>query len=764
MGDGAHMKTRIAWLFLLTAVLLFVGCGKHKETASATASPAEGVLTGIFTERTVRLDDGWRMCHDVTPYWDRAEKTLDAFCQIREEREENGEIVFSYRSVICSFTAEGERLGSEEVPITDREAWITRGAVNEDAVFVFLSVVGHDELVRMDRADGAITSADVTSAMGPDGAGIRFFAEDGEGRFFASDGMSAAVYDDDLVLLTRFALPSEITSMARGADGQVWAVTRGSSGTSAAVTIGTDGFGREIPFPDDGRHTLISAPGGIPFVSFFYENGEAICSARAEEDGGLAVDEVLHFGNSGIASLGSSSDSGARHAGLYASAMIEEDLFLAADWDGEFSAVPALWHKADDLRTDEIKTITLAHTVDLPPRMKAQLTEFNRSHPEAQIVPVDYMQYLDPDSLCEEEARLVFDILNGGFRPDIVVTSADPGAPLSERRVPVQLIEKKLAVDLTPYLLTDEEINFDTLFGCVPRLFDDGAGGIWGIAPAIQLDTLLLSPAWADSLNGAERWSSAQMFSFFDSLPDGAEGVFMENQSWALYPWNILPRGYIDFMGEAGEGFGSDGFLAYLSYLKDLPKDLNVWYGTPHGSMALDYRAKEDAFRNGGIAVDRVIMRGMADATVRTWVSEGSVPVGFPSSDFSGIRISAQTAFAITAFADDPDLCFEAIKAFFAPGNYDFNNSAAVPLPSTKPLYLDVLAAQYGDLEMADETTAWFFSLLDGAGFPYLTGTPQAVHDIAVEEITAYLGGMGSAEDCAAKISSRVGLWAAERQ
>ena len=65
---------------------------------------------------------------------------------------------------------------------------------------------------------------------------------------------------------------------------------------------------------------------------------------------------------------------------------------------------------------------------------------------------------------------------------------------------------------------------------------------------------------------------------------------------------------------------------------------------------------------------------------------------------------------------------------------------------------------------MADETTAWFFSLLDGAGFPYLTGTPQAVHDIAVEEITAYLGGMGSAEDCAAKISSRVGLWAAERQ
>ncbi|MBQ3708718.1 MAG: hypothetical protein II889_12570 [Clostridia bacterium] len=756
------MKVRIAWLCLLTAVLLLVGCGKQKE-AESPAAPSNGeVLTGIFTAQTVPLDADWRMCHGVLPYWNG--ETVEAFCQIREEREVNGEIVFSYRSMLCSFTAKGELAGWEEVSLPDHEAWITHGAVTEDAVYVFLSAVGHDELVRIDRADGAISSADVTSAMGQDSTGIRFFAEGGEGRFFASDGMSAAVYDDDLVLLTRFSLPSEITSMARGADGQVWAVTRDTSGTSSAVTIGTDGFGREIPFPDDGRHTLIPAPAGIPLVSFFYENGEAICSARTEQDGVLAVTQIMRFVNSGIASLGSVYDFGVNHAGLYASAMLAEDLFLAVDWDGAFTASPILWEKAADINPNEIKTITLAHTVTLPPRMISQLTAFNRSHPEAQIVPVDYTAYIDPDSLDAQEAQLVFDILNGGFRPDIVVTSADPGAPLSERRVPVQLTEKKLTVDLTPYLLTDEEINFDTLFGCVPRLFDDGEGGIWGITPRIRIDTLLLSPAWTDSLNGAGRWSSAQMFSFFDSLPDGAEGVFMENQSWFSYPWNILPRGYIDFMGEAGEGFGSDGFLAYLSYLKDLPKDLNVWYGAPHGSMALDYRAKEAAFRNGEIAADRVILNAMADSTVRTWYREGWVPVGFPASGFSGIRVSTDTAFAITAFSDDPDLCFEAIKAFFAPGDYDFNNSADIPLPSTKPLYLDIIGAIYGEEEVSNEGTEWFFELLEGAGVPYLTGTPQAVHDIVVEEISEYLGGRGTAEDCAAKISSRVGLWAAERQ
>jgi len=38
------------------------------------------------------------------------------------------------------------------------------------------------------------------------------------------------------------------------------------------------------------------------------------------------------------------------------------------------------------------------------------------------------------------------------------------------------------------------------------------------------------------------------------------------------------------------------------------------------------------------------------------------------------------------------------------------------------------------------------------------------VYDILYEEMSAFLGGVGSAEDCAAKIQSRVSIWLAENR
>ncbi len=746
------------FVFIVCAVLLLNAC-KKQETGAAPEPSAE-ILTGIFTETTVSTESGTRMCYGVTPRFDPASQVCEVFCQTQEEREENGEIFLSYRSFLCSFTSGGELLGTEEITLPDDGAVVSLGTVKEDAVYVLLSSVRQDTLVRLDRSDGAAVSEELRSYF--EESRVCFFAADKDGLLYVSDGEATAVFDGTFKLLHRIAHPTEITSMARGADGLVRAVS-GRGGKSVVLTLDGDEESETISFPDDGRHTLIPSATGMPLVSFFYENGHALLAAR-EENGALIEREILNFTNSGISGLGAAQSGYTVQTGLCSSAMLTEDLFLSADCDASLHASPVLWRKGDDVHTDEIRILTLAHTETLPPRMVTQLTDFNRSHPEVQIVAVDYTQYIDPQSLDAQEGQLVFDILNSGFRPDIIMTSADPGAPLSERRVPVQLTERNLAIDLTPYLSADPEIGFEELFGCVPRLFDDGRGGIWGVTPAIQIDTLLLSPALKDSLRRQDGWTFREMTDLFDALPEDADGVFMQNQSWAVWPWNILPRGYVDFMGKDGDGFLSDDFLAYLAFLNDLPKDLNGWYATPHGSTATDYREKERAFMNGEIAADRGLLRAMADTTVQDWYREEILLIGYPADGFSGIRVSTECAFIITAFADDPDLCFEAVKAFFTPGTYDFNNGANNPIPSTKSHYLEVRAEFRGEEAGADEATEWFFDILDGAGVPYLSGTPQAVHDIAVEEITAYLEGMGSAEDCAAKIASRVGLWAAERR
>ncbi|MBQ3637268.1 MAG: hypothetical protein II953_02810, partial [Clostridia bacterium] len=53
--------------------------------------------------------------------------------------------------------------------------------------------------------------------------------------------------------------------------------------------------------------------------------------------------------------------------------------------------------------------------------------------------------------------------------------------------------------------------------------------------------------------------------------------------------------------------------------------------------------------------------------------------------------------------------------------------------------------------------------LCEEAGLP-LTLTPyEEIGEIVTEEIGSFLGGVGSAEDCAAKIQSRVSIWLSER-
>ena len=69
---------------------------------------------------------------------------------------------------------------------------------------------------------------------------------------------------------------------------------------------------------------------------------------------------------------------------------------------------------------------------------------------------------------------------------------------------------------------------------------------------------------------------------------------------------------------------------------------------------------------------------------------------------------------------------------------------------------------RYSDLsdETIDETLAFF----DRAAAPILEMTPDTVTSILTEEISACLSGVGTAEDCAAKIQSRVSIWLAENK
>ena len=70
----------------------------------------------------------------------------------------------------------------------------------------------------------------------------------------------------------------------------------------------------------------------------------------------------------------------------------------------------------------------------------------------------------------------------------------------------------------------------------------------------------------------------------------------------------------------------------------------------------------------------------------------------------------------------------------------------------------------YREIKLDRDLVARVRAYLDAEGSPLLEETPDAVREIVSEELSAFLAGHGSAEDCAEKIQSRVSIWLAERR
>ncbi|MBQ4354767.1 MAG: hypothetical protein IJC71_07715, partial [Clostridia bacterium] len=166
--------------------------------------------------------------------------------------------------------------------------------------------------------------------------------------------------------------------------------------------------------------------------------------------------------------------------------------------------------------------------------------------------------------------------------------------------------------------------------------------------------------------------------------------------------------------------------------------------------------------------------------------------LGYPGT---GSYASCAMAFVITAFADKPDLVWELLRSLIPPYDRSFYNNVYPGIPALRSIYLqqtEELADYYQvyplaggyttekydpehplTAEMLDEPaffTRWdeekvetVFDFLDhGVTVSVMDTLPEDIAAIVHEEISAYLAGLGTAEDCGEKIRSRVEIWYAE--
>ena len=773
-------------IMICMIALIFSSCSKtnsflgiseetsHTSSSSDNATPSN-ILTDIFSATRLNVPDDFWMIYNVTPYYDEEAETVTVF-SITKEEVPIDEIFFKEKTIgwLYTFTLDGDILKTTKLDLPDDVSFVYGGAVTEEALIYVEATKKATSIYRYDRISETTTSTERgTRFFGKENFVFSFLSVDDEGKIYCTDANTVFIMNPDLSLASSFDFPTTIYSMARGSDGSVWTVFNAGM-ESCAAKIDAEAqklgdyhtFDRGAESLDRIQHNLVNASTDNETYNFYYYDADAIWGVNVEEDSSLTEERQIDLHNSGITELLGRNEHSMMQAGLYAVALLTDDLLMTTQYDGWQSSIPILYQRSSDIDLSDIQTLTIAHAYSLEPSVIDKISEFKQNHPDIIIALEDYSNHATEENPLGGEDKLCFDLINGFIKPDIIITRA-AGNTVADNMVMTQLYRNNLYVDLTPYLEKDDVVNFDTLFGCIPRLFDDGRGGMWGISTEFSYSTVIGNPALLSQYAQNGSWTLDEMLDYMEAFPSDSEKYYGYNRLW--HKWLLLAQGYSYFIDNNECSFESESFIRLLNYLKSLPETYIKWQ---QASLYANLTSDEykGAFTSGKIALDSFdIFYGFSSyRSFRALVSGEVFPIGYATKTDSGARVTADHAYVITTFAENPDLSFELIKSFFERTTFNIADSNNWPLFALKPHFekaMQVYTSAWASAEILnEEELSALYHIFDHSGNPLLNQTPDAIVEIVEEEISAYLAGMGTAEDCAMKIQSRVGIWLAEHE
>ena len=314
---------------------------------------------------------------------------------------------------------------------------------------------------------------------------------------------------------------------------------------------------------------------------------------------------------------------------------------------------------------------------------------------------------------------------------------------------------------------------------------------MWGISPKVTVHTVNAS---REKVGDRTHWTLDELLDYAESLPEGEYLMYPAIRSKAD-EYILGPAGYsmfVDFDNKTAS-FDSDVFVQYLEYVDSMPADYDEYYDNVANRL-------RDALHSGRISLcnEAKMYFVMSWLELKTQFPQGGhTIIGYPSDSPASAYATAEAAYVITSFADDPDQMWEILKGIFPldPKYVTYKNPTG--LPALKYIY-DAVAEDESDIEYVikyqggmtghsydpanpmkpedldepgmilyfDEAEAEKLrDLLDNrCGTSVMDTLPPALDAIVREEVSAFLAGMGTAEDCAGKIQSRVNLWLSEQK
>ena len=766
-----HENSKLKWTALLLAfLLLFTGCGK--KPVPEYEEHGEGWLTHVFRGTEFSLTDN---ASAMAPDYDPDTGVLRYVAVARTDDED----YIRFRYTCLEVTEEGIQA---EVPLRVAEDVRLESALYVGDVLYVIEAGDRNILRRVDpntgEADGGTDLRPFFRYSSGDYYYIHYFISGADGNLFFFSYPEVLVLSPKLEKLCSVQVES-VKGMEADGEGRVWIWGNLHNGPAIAEVIP----GALIDLPADTRGIRF-APGHDLYV--MTDNG--IDGYDYTEEGVLpeSGEEVVSFLNSdiGLAST--------RVIKLYS-----PEMFLASESD---VSVPVLYRHAADIDLSAVQTVRLAVStssgfVDDTIRMKAVL--FNKSQTDIRIEIDDYTPEEGAwgDELYDNENRLALGITTGTYKPDLVICM--PNGPVFKIGA-----EQGWFRDLTPFTERPGLLNRDNILGCVKRTYTDRDGRLFALTDRFNVTgirgygTFLSTPETLGAFADKGAWTLAEFLGFAETLPEDV--VLMEDLTRENAPYELLgAEGYAAFIDwDGGACHFDDGvFARYLVFLASLPTTQEYRAHSPYDLVNLDRVDKYPYYRDGKIA-----LKGMSLGSLEEIVSMEAVfgtkdwiMIGRPADTGYGTSIAGRAVFAMTADDDHADAAWEALEAIMNPASVDRYEDGITAFADDLRAEMDSLMQQkfylkYGgrgvtstaknrdwwegydqtpglETEFTEEDAARFYDLFENKlGVPYNPAVSEDITAIVEEEVSAFLGGIGTPEDCAAKIQSRVSIWLAEHR
>ncbi len=407
--------------------------------------------------------------------------------------------------------------------------------------------------------------------------------------------------------------------------------------------------------------------------------------------------------------------------------------------------------KADDIDVSDRTIIRLA-TLGGDQRLNSRVQRFNRKNPGLFISVRDYSVYNTPTAPDGGSSRFYIDVSGGKYKPDIVCG---------------YMLDKSFTsligyyADLAPF--ADAELP--GLFGCIKRSYS-ADGKLFALPDECAVYANVAKRA---SLGGKDSLTVVEFLELLENLPDGVRFTAANTAQNAQF---MLGSGYASFVdGELDTAL----FRRFLDYISQMPtKPLAESAEVYMSGEVVSYPVYLDRLAAIGscfywFEADEALLFGNPKR-------EGVEGNGAKMSEYASAYAimddseNKDTAFGfIKAIYDEPTSCLPRTHGEWEKMTAEVRDKHLIVFGSSSAGFYDELPAAFtGDWREIGQSGREFdmvYDFLENGGAP-LAALPEdkELSAIIAEEVSEYLAGVRSADECIDIVSDRVKLYLSEKK